>query len=452
MKTNKKTKIIISVLAVIIAVLITAVILVLCRDKNEVNDLTDSPKKSHSATDKSNDKDGDKNDDIILGGGQYTVIELQKFVKLSFVKPGYNGYGVPELSFDESYLDKIQTDKYFKYISKQSEDVQWWLEDIESCEDLFEISLNYKDGSESYNNLSNGDKVYFEISLNDALTDEGLTLKSFCDGIGIKFDTTKTYLVVKDLVEPSKDLTKLDVLGHIKEHIRFDGVNGAGTVEFDFPKEFNFTIDGYSVYLDNFINYEFSRPTAFFYVVYDNKKAFDFTCTIFGANNKLDIGKSVTLKLEITENHNIVDSWCFTVTEYNILVKAGDLGYYLAKDKLESPSPKITENIKNYLKSQIEDITSFDSFYLATIKPGVISDHVNKHAIVVFFFCDDPEDSYGWFDGYYYAVLYDTYILDGKILTKDRDLITSTRSYSTVTDAYNKLDDNYTYKLIKKFE
>ena len=120
MKTNNSLKIIILTLTAIIAILVVSIVLIVSCSGKEDNDFdSDSndstinfPFWSEDTKSDFGDESNDKNDGNILDNNQQdlpfatTEIELEKFVKLDFEEPGYNGYGVPELSFDENYLSQ----------------------------------------------------------------------------------------------------------------------------------------------------------------------------------------------------------------------------------------------------------------------------------------------------------------------------------------------------------
>ncbi len=159
---------------------------------------------------------------------------------------------------------------------------------------------------------------------------------------------------------------------------------------------------------------------------------------------------TVSLKLELTEDYGVTDAWVFTATEYNFVVKESDLGTYLTEEELKSS--ETIEKVKSYLKTKDEfgfqgkDIESFESFYLATIKTEIKNEHEKKHALVVVAYEDN-----GWWEGYCCHVLYDIYRIGDSIFA-DLDYHAGDESYTeTVSDVLNGLDDDYTYKLIKKF-
>lgn len=457
MKTNKKAKTTIFIMAAAIVVLIVSIIIIASCTRNQDDDLDGNPNDSSikfpfwSDGTNNNSEDGfnDKNDENGFNNNEQTSslteIELSKLVKLDFAAPGYNGYGVPELSFDENYLAKVKTQKYYQYIDEQTSDIKTLLLDVEELDDLFEISL-----SEVYNNLSNGDKVYFEISLEEDLTDEGLTFEGFCEGIGIKFDKTKTYLTAQGLAELHEDFAELDVFRHIKDCLVFEGVNGHGKVSFDNSKvpskdELIFQSGNYYVRSDKWRD---AKDSIYFYVVYNNELAFDFCCSITSERENLSTGMTVSLKLEIIEDYDITDRWVFATTEYNIIVKESDLGEYLRDYELKSS--ETIEKVKSFLEAQDnlgfdgKDIVSFDSFYLATINQGVKKEHDNEYALVVILYIDN-----GWWDGYYCYALYDIFYMEDSIFA-DLDCLVTLEE--TASDAFAELDDDYTYELIMKLE
>ncbi len=220
-------------------------------------------------------------------------INMKDFIEITY--ESYNGYASAYLDVDyDSLNSQVNNKKINKFVNqciREDEDLAFFGE-VSPEEELFTLAdfLDFE-LAESYNNLSNGDKVVVCVSYSGYIS-EDITLEKMCKGLGIKIKSTEIEYKVKGLKEP--ELQKANVEELVK--VSFSKYNGYAqpTVEIDAEK-FRELFDQkiFSIYktqsnskLSSLLN-KISNPAEMFEIVYDQ------------AYNNLSNDDKVTFSLEI---------------------------------------------------------------------------------------------------------------------------------------------------------
>ena len=102
-------------------------------------------------------------------------IDLTDYITVEY--SSFNGYSYPRMSIDYDGLEKTieyeNMEKYFSKVNKKLYDSFKAWGDSVHFSDLFKVEF-----AENYSNLSNGDKIVINVSINDELELLGEDMKS----------------------------------------------------------------------------------------------------------------------------------------------------------------------------------------------------------------------------------------------------------------------------------
>lgn len=291
-------------------------------------------------------------------------VSLEDSVSASF--EGYNGYAIATEVFDVDSLNAlVETEKVQTYITKLSKDI---LSEEERNAMGFSDLLSYKvEGDE--NGLSNGDTVTVTVEASKFLKENGETLESMQEELGIKIENKKIEVPVEGL----EDAKVFDFIDLIDDYIVYSGADGCGRASFDLPSIFYTEKDGFCVYsMDN------SYSGVEFNILYD--KTFLATVSVgCEGNGLLSEGDSYILEVA-GDNLTLGDTGYVINSKKKIIVpKLGD--YVTSKDELTDALKKeFEEMLAIDLKKNGE--TVLDYYWGTAIKKTVAGDLRTKYAVL----------------------------------------------------------------------
>ncbi len=299
-----------------------------------------------------------------------TRVSLKDCLNVTFYK--FEGYGQALIDADEDALDTlVDKEKVSAYVKSISSDVLMQGSSTSvSFSDLLDFNLK-----ENYNNLSNGDKVQVEVTVNEYLALYGETLESLQEGLNIKIKDTEMTFKVEGL----ETAEVLDVMSFVDDYIVYEGGNGAGKAYIRFPVDFTYEI-GDLVFIGNS-----SIPTSSLHIVYNNNSIGGLTYECDG----YQLSKDKEFKITATYKHSNFTG--------NAISSLYDLGYVINDTKTVT-TPDLGEYIKSKddatieLKKAIDDAIyrldkdeyTIQEYYWGTIKPTTITNNLLEDEYRIF--------------------------------------------------------------------
>lgn len=289
------------------------------------------------------------------------TIDLKDYITIDYGK--YNGYSEPVFDVDRVSMSTVfDTEKIGKFKKTLPESVQFEFNYITSYAHFFDF-----DFAEDYNNISNGDKLIINVTLDSFLTDYGVTMEDFCKACGIKFKETTIEYTVSGL-EDLPDM--LDVFEGITQYAQYDGANGYGRCSgIRIPDDYMRQVG--ELY---FVKADYNNSAV--KVLLNNTKISEIAYSV-EYNEKLSMGDTVILKASITTFDNTVVEddivflstySCFKNSSVELIVP--DLGKYLTT--VEEFTPDVIEKIKAQIYEK-HGVKNIEKMYFSTFLPGVES-------------------------------------------------------------------------------
>lgn len=351
------------------------------------------------------------------------TINAEEYIAMEYGK--YNGYSSPEIKVDYAALSKqIDAETFNEFVNTLSDELRWEIKMYDCMADVFDIELK-----EDYDNVSNGDKIIVEISIESYLEEEGLTLEKICNGLGIKFKNTEIEYTVSGLEEPKQ---VIDIFEDIEQYIVYTGANGNGSIGYEqvnIPKDFSKQIG--DVYLSK------GSYTNSIKIIYNNKNLGEISYHIEGKK----LSKGDVIEMTASGPVRALEDYGYVIAATRKNITVPDLGDYLTS--AEQLTPTIIEAIKSKIYDE-EGIDSIDKLYYSTYKPGVECRFDSTSFIVAMYYSD------GWlFNGYRIVEIYDIIIKpDGRIVVENyKD---GAGLYDTIEEAIDALDEaRYNFTEIK---
>ena len=294
--------------------------------------------------------------------GQKTV-DLKDYITVSFGE--YEGYSEPSFEIDYAgIVSEFDIEKFNKYKEKLPEDVQLEIAYISSYAHFFSFDFR-----ENYENVSNGDKIYIDVTLDPMFSDLGITLDEFCKKCGIKFKDTKLQYKVSGLKELDN---AVDIMfPEIEQYIEYEGPNGYGTAAAPrIPEDFTKQIGNLYFVRTDYYHNDLD-------VIYNNKKvaviAYNVDFNMYNAEKKLSGGDELRLYATVRPENGYADENGFISVDNQIIfpeaskmVTVPDLGVYLTS--MEQLTPDVIEKIKQLAYDEGR-IDVYD-IYFTTYNPG----------------------------------------------------------------------------------
>ncbi len=268
-----------------------------------------------------------------------TSISLKEHVTVTFST--YEGFGEAKISVDENAInnlvDKESVKAYIKSLSSNQAITE--LSEMVNFSDL--LSFNLK---ENYKNLSNGDEVQVEVTINEMMALAGATLENLQEELKINIkDTVMTFTV-----EGLETAKVIDPLSFVDDYVVYEGANGGGEAKVEFPNDFSYEQDGFS-----FVRH--AMYSNMLDVIYDHKELGSITyhCKY---EDKLNKGQSfeVGIQEDSWDPLNLDDiGYVFNTTKTMI---TPDLGEYItSKDE-------ITDELKNAIDVALKEELSDEEY------------------------------------------------------------------------------------------
>ena len=161
-------------------------------------------------------------------------VDVEDYIKVTF--SGHNGYAYAKLESDLSLIDELaDMESFRKYLQKLGSenglDGAWIVSGVNSCKDVFDVEIQDNTG-----NLSNGDKVVIEVTVDDDFEYLGATMNDLEKALKISIKDTTIEYKVEGLV----DAKIFDISAYLKDFVKLEGeVSGGVTAEIEIPDDFS---------------------------------------------------------------------------------------------------------------------------------------------------------------------------------------------------------------------
>lgn len=385
-----------------------------------------------------NDKHSDNKNGIGNTDSDAVVVDI--FENIEIDSYGMNNYAYLEANVYDNSITSINISSYVNRVFGSRFNIPGNLyngEEYGEWYDLFDIEVVGDN-----KNLSNGDTVILRAQLSSALLEEGETLETLMDALGIRLSRTEMTYVVSDL----KDGTVIDMFELLEEYMVFSGADGYGYLDYCIPEGHIFEKGGYYIIFKD-IYHEMRYCSYRFELIHNNRLLSTITLAVDGYG-LLDEGDVATVRIkekvyfsEAGEDYYLVTSAQYTVPELGDLITCKD-------DLMHSDIAEIM----NYVDSELigaygEDQYSIERAYFATIQPhATIQSRYEKAAIVVVFKCDSI---FGTKTKHLTICSPDFYRkLDGSLNFPTDASWSSSHENDDPNDLSN-LDQDYTYEIIQ---
>ncbi|MBQ3537185.1 MAG: hypothetical protein IJA39_01270 [Clostridia bacterium] len=338
--------------------------------------------------------------------GQKTV-DLKDYIIVSFGE--YEGYSDPTFDIDyDGIAATFDIEKFNKYKEKLPENVQFEITYISSYAHFFSYSFR-----ENYENVSNGDKIYIDVTLDPMFSDLGITLDEFCKKCGIKFKDTELQYKVSGLKELDN---AVDIMfPEIEQYIEYEGANGSGMpgspkIPDDFMKQsgnlYFVKGDSYSNSIDVILN-----NTQVATIIY-NFRYHEFS------DKKLTGGDEIVLYAEVSEKNGYTSENGFITADNQVIfcdasktITVPDLGEYVKSR--EQLTPDVIEKIKALAEEK--DTEGIYDIYFAVTKPHKTTNYDCAEFVVLI----TTESSFFGGTEYFVDTVHDIIIKpDGRVTAK----------------------------------
>lgn len=289
------------------------------------------------------------------------TVDLKDYITVCFGK--YDGYSKPAFDIDyDGISGTFDIDKFNTYKEKLPDNVRFEIAYISSYAHFFNYEFR-----ENYENVSNGDKIYIDVTLDSLFGDLDICLDDFCKACGIKFkETTLEYTVSGlEMVDNAVDV----MFPEIEQCIEFSGANGYGTVNSpaipdDFIKQSGNLYFVPNDYYSNCINVICNNIEVA--TITYNFDYFDLS------GKKLTGGDEIQLNAKISGKQGFVDENGFIAVDGQIIfpnasktITVPDLGEYITS--MEQLTPDVIESIK--VLAEEKDTEEIYDIYFAVTKP-----------------------------------------------------------------------------------
>ncbi len=367
-------------------------------------------------------------------------IDMSKYITVTF--EGFNGYGNACLEYDLSSLEDVaDMESFEKFLeklgSKDDMEAAWIIAQTDSLKDVFDVALK-----ENSTNLSNGDKVVVEITVDKSYADLGVTMKDLEKALKISIKETKLEYTVEGL----EDAKVFDISAHIKDFVKFKGeVSGEITAEIEVPEDFSVKIDDmylvkgfYTNSVDVIYNNE-NLGSFTFHLYLDEEEYAFYPTTLYSLSNGDTINVKVTNETNLSDYDYIVETGSAKITtpDFPVIVES--------KDELTTAQiSEVETSINQYISENLSN-GSLDSMYFYSIKPT--SANTYKCGVVAIAYGE------GTFGRSGYKVINVIVAIDnsGNVVTANAySAPTYGGFYASIDDAYNNGFDhnNYTFEKI----
>lgn len=285
---------------------------------------------------------------------------------------GYNGCGEIVLAIDEEEINKlVEQEKIDEYIESISRG-EFWLGEV-SLYDLIDFDIVGETSG-----LSNGDDVKIVMDADSELKFLGESLESMQKALKINFAETEFQIKVSGL----KEAKVLDVMSFVDEYVVYNGANGGATAWIEFPKEFVYEKEGFSIVKGTFTN------SLVIVKNHKNIASMSYSC---GTKNDLSEGDELTISVEC-DDIELGDTGYIINTEKTI--KVPNLGNYLsAKEEL---NPKLKQTLDEEVIKEVDrDNLVICKYYFGTLKESATSNNIKADECRIFVLASFENSLYG---------------------------------------------------------
>lgn len=299
-----------------------------------------------------------------------TKVNFEDYISVEF--NGYDTRGIVSLEVNNDAIDDlVEQKKIEKYIGKlpNGEQLLMWTGNIRLSQ-FFNIKLK-----DTYQDLSNGDKIVVEIEIVKDLEYMGVTFESLQKGLKIKIPQTEMEFTVNGLEEAKI----LDLITPVEDLIQYSGANGSGTAMVNIPNDFQRQV-GDLILVNGFYSDEIKiikNNTEIGEISYNFKK---------DTSSNLSGGDRIELHCKADTSTDMSQIGYDLILDKKEIV-VPDLGEYVtSKDML---TDELKEQIINTLDASYPETTN-RSFFWGTLKPTAASDNVARDCAKLFGYVQYP--------------------------------------------------------------
>lgn len=299
-----------------------------------------------------------------------TKVNFEDYISVEF--NGYDTRGIVSLEVNNDAIDDlVEQKKIEKYIGKlpDGEQLLMWTGNIRLSQ-FFNIKLK-----DTYQDLSNGDKIVVEIEIVKDFEYMGVTFESLQKGLKIKIPQTEMEFTVNGLEEAKI----LDLITPVEDLIQYSGANGSGTAMVNIPNDFQRQV-GDLILVNGFYSDQIKiikNNTEIGKIYYNFKK---------DTSSNLSGGDRIELHCKADTSTDMSQIGYDLILDKKEIV-VPDLGEYVtSKDML---TDELKEQIINTLDASYPDATN-RSFFWGTLKPTATSDNIARDCAKLFGYVQYP--------------------------------------------------------------
>lgn len=306
-------------------------------------------------------------------------VKIEDFVTVEF--SSFNKHATASLTVDyDAFNISVDNDKMLKYIKKLNPEAASYYEYYQepvSLSVFLDVQL-----AEEYENLANGDVVVVTAVPSEEMESVKQTVEDIEKGLGISIKDAEIE------VEGLADAKEIDFFAKFDEYLKFDGVNGKGTMRVDIPEGTTFEVDGIYFSCNNYYRNSYTA-------VYENQDIGSVTFRQKAdetGNYKTDFAKgdSCTVELEYSSLKTKLEELGYIAKADEYTVTVPDLGSYITSKE------QLTDKDKETLKKALIDHMTEEGYgnpeimatYYSKIKPGEVCDEDAKDIFVAIIAAD----------------------------------------------------------------